>query len=289
MIHLSETLYQQSSKQSGLPGSGDLYKNQGLPLDLIVFQYSLQLVMIQRLFIAVCAIAGLGYATVANEVQSPSESTYSDVLSKALDWHHVGCFADSPGLRTLPQVYEKYRPLMNIATCTTMCLARGKPVAALKSSLEMYFGQQCFCMEENLKPITPAEKCDVPCDGDKGQMCGGTEDLSVYIFRGVSKPRFNKEKIATSTGTIYKYEGCWQDIAPFHVLTGAQSRNASTKSIEQCTEFCGVKNFSIAGLSYYGACYCADVLSGSQPADPQDCNLPCVNDESEICGGNLST
>lgn len=200
-----------------------------------------------------------------------------------LRWEHSGCFEDNPPARTLG-VFEKYRPNMNVATCTAICLARGMPIAALKSSLEIWFGQQCFCLPE-LKSQIRSTNCSVPCEGLTTETCGGKVGLSVYTYKGITKPRRNKKSVTTANSKIYAYSGCWQDINPHHVLTGASSRNHSEKSVEGCAEFCSLKGYSIAGLQFYGACYCSNILSGSQPADPKDCNLPCGNDESEICGG----
>lgn len=231
------------------------------------------------------AVVGLGYVASTNEVQGPSQPDQPEILdSSALNWNYVGCFADSHNVRTLPGVFEKYRPLMNVVTCTAICLSRGSPIAALQTGFEMYFGQQCFCMAE-LKTTAPVDGCNIPCEGNPSQMCGGKNVLSVYHYGGLEKPRVNKPIVIATSGAVYRYAGCWQDISPYSVLTGAQSR--TTRTIEQCVGFCSSKGFSIAGLKFYGACYCSDLLSGSHPADPQDCNLPCGGDSGQICGGKV--
>lgn len=225
------------------------------------------------------------YVAAFVSASSEADTDGSSLLSVAHDsfWKPIGCFEDSPVLHIIPR-YEKPRPDMNVATCTAMCLARNMPFAALKTGLPIYIGQQCFCMTR-FRGAASSKNCDQPCEGNARETCGGRTALSVYTYSGSIKPRTNKLLVKTTTNKIYRYGGCWQDIAPYRVMSGAYSRAVTEKSIEQCAEFCSRKDFTMFGLKFYGVCYCANLLDGSQAADPLDCNLPCSNNESEICGG----
>ena len=70
---------------------------------------------------------------------------------------------------------------MTSSGCATYCDKRGFKYAGTEN------GGQCFCGNE-LKMAQKADggKCDVKCNGGKGEMCGGGGSLSVFV-KGMGK------------------------------------------------------------------------------------------------------
>lgn len=58
-------------------------------------------------------------------------------------------------------------------------------------------GTQCWCSGTMQGDITDSKECDIPCDGDKDMMCGGTNRFTVYAQLELSK-------VGSSNGTMYQ-------------------------------------------------------------------------------------
>eukprot|EP00747_Dinoflagellata_sp_TGD_P075465 gnl/TRDRNA2_/TRDRNA2_158748_c0_seq2.p1 gnl/TRDRNA2_/TRDRNA2_158748_c0~~gnl/TRDRNA2_/TRDRNA2_158748_c0_seq2.p1 ORF type:complete len:231 (+),score=31.05 gnl/TRDRNA2_/TRDRNA2_158748_c0_seq2:78-770(+) len=78
--------------------------------------------------------------------------------------------------KPMPNMNRTDDKKMNLEICHDFCLARNS----------FYFfvtaGTQCFCSDhyEMLIDSTP-ETCSVPCTGNDKQICGGKDEVSVYI------------------------------------------------------------------------------------------------------------
>ncbi|KAG8801479.1 hypothetical protein FRC17_006644, partial [Serendipita sp. 399] len=78
------------------------------------------------------------------------------------------------------------------------------------------------------------------------------------------------------------------DTAATRFLTGHPATDipADQMTVQKCIDGCAAAGFSSAGLEYGRECYCGN---SSQPladlADVSECNMPCLGDASEICGG----
>lgn len=59
-----------------------------------------------------------------------------------------------------------------------------------------------------------------------------------------------------------------------------------TTTIESCQEACGRQGYSLAGLEFGKECFCATAIGGvSVPASASECNMPCMGDGRQLCGG----
>ncbi|KAM7215640.1 WSC domain containing protein [Rhypophila decipiens] len=90
----------------------------------------------------------------------------------------------------------------------------------------------------------------------------------------------------TADPTGYIYQGCWQEPQGIKLLTGARAPNnlEDIMTIQVCQTFCAI--WPYYGLEYERQCYCGQTLNGGALADPQSqCNIPCVGNSSQICGG----
>lgn len=98
-------------------------------------------------------------------------------------WSYQGCIAHDDNLldMTAPFPYQLSAEEVSGASCMDFCDRRGSSLAALQN------GSECWCGDEaDFGGVTMIEKerCDVPCAGQPGEMCGGKQSLSVYSKAG---------------------------------------------------------------------------------------------------------
>jgi hypothetical protein len=121
------------------------------------------------------------YTTVTATGGAPTSSGSSDV---AAGWSYYGCYTDTRA-RVLTGI-----TLANIGNhevtntkCVAYCAARGWSMAGTE------YGGQCFCGNELVGSSKADEStCDMPCEGDGTQTCGGGMRLSVYTNSTTSAP-----------------------------------------------------------------------------------------------------
>ena len=129
--------------------------------------------------------------------------------------------------------------------------------------------------------------CDVPCSGDKTEVCGGKEGLSVWNLTA-------SEGVPTTTVKqvgYYLSEGCYpasytsnkkstQLLTSDHAFT-----NKTSLTVESCINYCSDADFPVAGVSDGYTCTCASSLPTTvKSLDAKECNLPCVGNSREFCG-----
>jgi len=91
-------------------------------------------------------------------------------------WTYKGCFQDgSQASRVLSGVQFANVGKASNTNCVAYCSKAGFSMAGTE------FGGQCFCGNElKTSTLLGEEKCNVPCEGDAKQKCGGSLSLSVY-------------------------------------------------------------------------------------------------------------
>jgi hypothetical protein len=77
------------------------------------------------------------------------------------------------------------------------------------------------------------------------------------------------------------YVGCFAD-AEARDLTG-YGAPSDTNSPEECMETCYDLGFAYAGVQYSSWCFCGDSYGKLGPAE--NCDMTCVGDQDETCGG----
>ncbi|KAK3944359.1 putative fungistatic metabolite [Diplogelasinospora grovesii] len=82
------------------------------------------------------------------------------------------------------------------------------------------------------------------------------------------------------------FYGCYTEGSSSRALTGAQTVNYTSMTVEVCETYCTGLTFSIWGLEYGGECYCGNELStGSFQSFSTDCTMSCGGNATETCGG----
>jgi hypothetical protein len=70
-----------------------------------------------------------------------------------------------------------------------------------------------------------------------------------------------------------------------HTLTGAEYACLGM-TVEMCLNLCDVMGFPVAGLEYGGECYCGDNFENEGGVCSGECNVPCIGDNTQMCGGD---
>ncbi|KAG8805415.1 hypothetical protein FRC17_005529, partial [Serendipita sp. 399] len=169
------------------------------------------------------------------------------------------------------------------AKCQSLCEAQGFNLAGVE------FGRECFCGNTifgNNRP-TSASLCNVmTCSGDPGQYCGGPDAIIIYV----------KDSYPFTVGPVslipsyqgYENPTCWHDSASTRFLTGHPATDipADQMTVQKCIDGCAAAGFSSSGLEFGRECYCGN---SSEPladsANLSECNMPCLGDASQFCGG----
>ncbi len=121
--------------------------------------------------------------------------------------------------------------------------------------------------------------CDMACNGNSSEYCGGSNRLDVYGYG-------QKSIIAPAFDSL----GCYTDSVQARTLgTGmAVAGGPSNMTVEGCQIACHAAGFVLAGVEYSAECYCGNTLqNGGGPAPDGNalCDMSCNGNPSETCGG----
>ncbi|KAM7192287.1 WSC domain containing protein [Rhypophila sp. PSN 637] len=129
--------------------------------------------LLTLLFTLFCSATGI-------LAQQPA-SIYTDTKD---GYKYHGCYnettalQDTSGARALYNGKNEVKPgEMTVQRCQTFCNDGQFKYAGLEYSKECWCAQQLSGISAKLDD----QECDMPCDGDKSQVCGGALKLTVYI------------------------------------------------------------------------------------------------------------
>ncbi|OAF57262.1 hypothetical protein VC83_04669 [Pseudogymnoascus destructans] len=207
---------------------------------------------------------------------SPATTTVPTNTAVAVaGWTAGGCYTDNVAARSLPQgVAVAGNAAMTITLCLTACQAAGYRIAGLEYASQCYCGN-AFANGGALAPDGNAQ-CNMPCDGNPAETCGGPDRLNVFFHSGSSG----------DSGTGWSYKGCWVDNKQGRIMNGPQA-DLTTMTIESCIATCVAAGYAIAGLQYSSQCFCDNELRNAATLAAVDsmCSTPCAGSTVEICGG----
>jgi len=116
----------------------------------------------------------------------------------------------------------------------------------------------------------------MPCAGNSSELCGGSARLNVYNNTAIS--------LVTPTFETWKSIGCYSDSINARTLVNPTTVSGSM-TVEKCLAACQAANFSFAGLEYSEQCFCGDSFENGGAPVSTGCDMTCVGDRDEICGG----
>jgi hypothetical protein len=114
----------------------------------------------------------------------------------------------------------------------------------------------------------------------------GSLSMSSSISTSSTKSMGSSSPSATPTSrpilTGWKPLGCYVDD---NTLSNQTITADATLSVESCEAACFSYNYVYAGVKDGGECWCGFFVGNSWTSNQTDCNIPCADDTSQICGG----
>lgn len=178
------------------------------------------------------------------------------------DWEDQGCYYDSIAHRALPTQIQLNH--VTVEKCTTACLDGGFKYAGVE------YGSECFCGNEiitgsgNIGTSAP-DGCNMPCNGDGRELCGGGNRLNVY-----------SHTVPTQVPSVgdWTLKGCYSDAVSNRALPVRPSVDGGM-TVEKCTDKCFSLGYKFSGVEYGSECYCSSEIatypnSGSPVTDGCD-------------------
>ncbi|KAJ8127536.1 hypothetical protein O1611_g6100 [Lasiodiplodia mahajangana] len=85
----------------------------------------------------------------------------------------------------------------------------------------------------------------------------------------------------------FVYSGCYDNgqVGQKEALSLRTDLDSQNMTVETCVAHCKGNDYRLAGLSYYGVCYCGQTVSTALLPEDQ-CSFPCTGNSSETCGGD---
>lgn len=223
-------------------------------------------------------------------------------------WIADGCYIDSVAQRSLPNgvATPGGAGAMTVDLCTAACRAAGYTIAGVE------YASECFCAN-TITAAKATSGCNMPCNGNAAQMCGGPDRLNVYRYGAggsstanppgdtttppgsTVRPPTSTTRPPTSTasgqGTAtnlpvgWTYRGCWVDNAQGRIMNGPVA-DTNTMTIEVCVQTCIAAGYKVAGLQFYNQCFCDNQLRNAATLGQEsDCGLACSGAPGQKCGG----
>lgn len=123
-------------------------------------------------------------STTASATPCPTVSSTPTVnATLPPNWSYAGCYTDNLNPRSLGTTGVLFAGIgvgqVTSTACVAYCAKNGFNIAGTE------FGSQCFC--DNVltnSQVAPASVCDVPCQGNSSEVCGGAAALSVFATTG---------------------------------------------------------------------------------------------------------
>ncbi|KAJ6479629.1 hypothetical protein C8R45DRAFT_1076519 [Mycena sanguinolenta] len=109
--------------------------------------------------------------------------------------------------------------------------------------------------------------------------------LHLLPFCNAHGDTHRRQSVPTTLPGNWSSLGCYTEGTGGRTLTGASFTDTVNMTVENCISFCEDK-FIFAGVEFMQECYCDNFIENSGvPAPITDCNLACVGDSDESCGG----
>ena len=123
---------------------------------------------------------GVTLAPVPYTTQAQTPLPSSTASSLPLGWDYEGCYNDLfPHARVL-SLEQPYNMNLTVQACVWSCFRLGYSISGLE------YHNQCFCGNSILNGGTLADwdfDCNMTCSGNKMEICGGNNTLSIYSNR----------------------------------------------------------------------------------------------------------
>lgn len=111
-----------------------------------------------------------------SNIRSSTTSASPSAPTNTPSYTYVGCYSDIRTARTLPQFYRGSATDMTVSLCASLAGARGLRYFGLE------YGGECWAANtiRTAAEVLDEGKCNRPCTGDSGEICGGADAIGVF-------------------------------------------------------------------------------------------------------------
>ncbi|KAJ4473942.1 WSC domain-containing protein [Lentinula lateritia] len=192
-------------------------------------------------------------------------------------WYPYSCFIDNTSAgRLLTTNSGLPSNTMTKVVCIEYCAANNWTYAGVED------GGDCYCDElfhEDGWQGTDSSECNMPCNGDPTQTCGGPNRIDVYWngdFYTPSSP-------ATLSRSYWSYGGCFED-SPSQRTLSAQEAAYGGVTPATCADACAFNGYTVMGTEYGGECWCGNSTGAAAQVPDTECAMTCSADRDYLCG-----
>ncbi|KAH7126789.1 hypothetical protein B0J11DRAFT_526490 [Dendryphion nanum] len=184
----------------------------------------------------------------------------------------LGCYSDNVNDRTLSTGMGTGGGAgsLTAALCTSACDAAGYFYAGLEYAGECYCGNTLATGAK----LEDASGCNMVCNGNATEYCGGSNRLNLYTSR--------------QAPITWNPLGCYTDNVNGQRALSTRLFPPGDLTTESCLAACFNAGYKLAGTEYADECYCGNsFVNGAGPAPDGNtyCNMPCKGNQQETCGG----
>ncbi|KAK1757402.1 WSC domain-containing protein [Echria macrotheca] len=196
-------------------------------------------------------------------------------------WGYLGCYRDNVDSRRTLSSKTNSSDGMTLEACAAFC-----------SGFNFFgteYARECYCGYSLPSGfVADSADCNTPCSGNKVQICGSGDRLSVYrnsVYNTPPPTPSHVPRVSSGAGTSWVWTGCYTEVSGGRALKSASlARDDMTAQL--CASFCGAEGTKMMGLEYGRECWCGDSLEkGSAIATQAECDMVCAGDGGEYCGG----
>ncbi|KAF2761337.1 WSC-domain-containing protein [Pseudovirgaria hyperparasitica] len=191
------------------------------------------------------------------------------------NWTYQGCYSDSTGSRTLSNGGYNSGNQMTGEVCISYCSQNGFIYAGTEYAGECYCGARL----SSTATESPDSDCNMACNGDAAQACGGPGRLTVY-WNGQSPAA---DPIVNPGPAGWKSLGCYEDGGSRTLSQGVAVQGDLT--VAKCTAACKAGKYKYAGVEYSYECYCGNTIDNGHGPKSDGCTMTCKGNSTEFCGG----
>ncbi|KAF4624843.1 hypothetical protein G7Y89_g13327 [Cudoniella acicularis] len=205
-------------------------------------------------------------------------------------WVSEGCYSDSVAYRTLANEVATAggSSAMTVGLCVAACQSAGYVLAGVE------YGGQCYCDNTYINggPFSTLSNCNMACNGNSTEYCGGPGAMNLYSYQGVTPVSSSTPTSTVTPVTSIPLPSAWATLGCYTDSDAARALsnelNIPSLTVEKCIAGCSAAGYIIAGVEYGGECYCDNEFQNNQGQAPDGsagCNMACDGNAGETCGG----
>lgn len=198
------------------------------------------------------------------EITRDDLTVYSE-KSDTVQYIFEGCFKENTENPDFENNLWISSDRVTIRKCLTDCREHGYSFAALRN------GNSCYCTNNNYRLHGKSEECNIKCQQNAEEICGGTSSNSVY-----------------SVDVNRNFIGCFRDTENDRDLEVKRWGKEVKKSAFACVKECQKAGYSFAGVQNGGDCFCSNSYGKHGAVTGEEkCLMKCSGWHLENCGGVL--